>query len=435
MSDEATLRVSNEGQPIRGIRVEVREGPDAGVAVNVDSDALTIGTADGNDLVLSDPTVSRIHVTLGRRGSRISVTDHESTNGTHVGPVLVHDATVAMRAGALLRLGETTLHVDDGRVVMVDDGPEAIGDLRGRDPAMRRLMATIGRVASAPVPVLIQGESGTGKELIARAIHDHGPRQDEPFITVDCAALTPTLFASELFGHEKGAFTGADRQHIGACERANGGTLFLDEIGELPPEMQAALLGVLERRRIRRVGGRAEIDVDFRLVSATNRDLHAGVNAGTFRLDLFYRIGVVRLEVPPLRERRADIPLLVAHFLEVAGHDGGVESVFGAESLTMLEKHRWPGNVRELRNVVLGSLALGEPAPLSPPDLAGNVDAIEGLLPLPYREAKRHLLEEFEARYVKHKLGLTGGNIKQAAREAHMDRSYLMELMKRHGLR
>lgn len=438
MSDDETVRVSSDGQPIRGIRVQVRKGPDAGTGVNIDNDALSIGTAPGNDLVLTDPTVSRIHVTLGRRGARIAVTDHDSTNGTHVGPVAVRNTSVAVRGGSMLQLGETSLLVDDGRVVMVDDGPEALGDLRGRDPSMRRLMATIGQMASAEVPVLILGESGTGKELIARAIHDHGPRRDEPFVTVDCAAMTPNLFASELFGHEKGAFTGADRQHVGACERAHGGTLFLDEIGELPLDMQAALLGVLERRKVRRVGGRQDIPIDIRLVSATNRDLYAGVNAGTFRLDLFYRIAVVRLDVPALRDRRDDIPLLVAHFLEEAGYEGGVAGVFDEATLALLQKHSWPGNVRELRNVVLGTLALGQPAPLSPSPMGAGAragDPIEGLLPLPYREAKRRLLEEFETRYVSHRLGETGGNIKQAAREGQMDRSYFMELMKRHKLR
>ena len=436
MSDEETLRVGTEGQPVRGIHVEVQKGPDAGATLRVDTDELTIGTADGNGLVLTDPTVSRIHLTLSRRGDRVLVTDHDSTNGTYVGPCLLRGAAVAVRAGTTLTLGETRLLVDDGKIVMMEDGPEALGDLRGRDPAMRRLMGTVGRIASTDVPVLVLGESGTGKELIARAIHDHGPRRDRPFVTLDCAALTPTLFASELFGHERGAFTGADRQHIGACERASGGTLFLDEIGELPADMQGALLGVLQRRRLRRLGGREEIPVDFRLVAATNRDLHAEVNAGLFRLDLFYRIAVVRLSVPPLRERRADIRLLVEHFLAEAGHEGGIASVFDEETWSRLERHGWPGNVRELRNVVFGTLALGEPAPLAAPDgVASGGDPVARVLDLPYREAKRHLLEEFEARYLRRRLDATGGQIKAAAQDAKMDRSYFMELMKRHGVR
>ena len=183
-------------------------------------------------------------------------------------------------------------------------------------PTMRRLMAQVDRVAKANVPVLLVGESGTGKELVARALHEQSPRADKPLVVVDCGALAPGVVASELFGHERGSFTGAERTHVGAFERADGGTLFLDEIGELPPELQPQLLGALERRRFRRVGGKVDISVDVRVVSATNRDLRAEVNAGTFRLDLYYRVGVVEVRIPPLRERPDDLSLLVDHFSE-----------------------------------------------------------------------------------------------------------------------
>jgi DNA-binding NtrC family response regulator len=296
-------------------------------------------------------------------------------------------------------------------------------------------MAQAARVAKIDVPVLLLGESGTGKELIARALHDEGSRAGEPFVTVDCGAITPTLFSSELFGHERGAFTSADRQHIGAFERARGGSLFLDEVGELPLELQAALLGALERKSIRRVGGRDDIQVDVRLVSATHRDLRAQVNAGSFRLDLFYRIAVVTLGVPPLRERPDDIPLLIEHFLREAGHTGPVASVFSADAMRRLRAHSWPGNVRELRNVVLGTLALGETPNLAPSAERAPSVGFEQLFGLSYREAKRRAMDDFERRYVENLLTRSGGNVRQAARDGQMDRSYLMELVKRHGLK
>src|SRR5262249_1899349 len=194
--------------------------------------------------------------------------------------------------------------------------------LLGRTSEMRTLMAAISRAARSDASILIAGETGTGKELIARAIHDESPRAGGPFETVDCGSLMPTLVASELFGHEKGAFAGADARHVGSFERGSGGTLFLDELGELPASLQAALLGALERRSFRRLGGTTPIAVDVRVISASNRDLMREVNTGAFRQDLYYRIGVVTLRVPPLRERAGDIPLLVEHFLRESGFTG-----------------------------------------------------------------------------------------------------------------
>ncbi|MCZ7683815.1 MAG: sigma 54-interacting transcriptional regulator [Sandaracinaceae bacterium] len=233
--------------------------------------------------------------------------------------------------------------------------------LIGRSEVMRRAMAWVKRAARSDASVLLVGESGTGKELVARAIHDDGKRAEQPFVTVDCGALAPTLVASELFGHEKGAFTGADRQRAGALEMANHGTLFLDEIGELPSELQPALLGALERRTFRRVGGQAEVPVDVRVIAATNRDLRSEVNSGGFRLDLYYRLAVLRLELPPLRARTGDVVLLIEHFLRERGSPGPVSELFSEAELAELSRHHWPGNVRELRNLVEATLALGAP--------------------------------------------------------------------------
>ena len=258
-------------------------------------------------------------------------------------------------------------------------------------------------------------------------------------MTVDCGSLSPTLIASELFGHERGAFTGATHQHIGACERASGGTLFLDEIGELPPALQANLLGVLERRRLKRVGGQNELPVDIRVVSATHHDLRSEVNSGSFRLDLYYRLAVVVLKLPALRDHTIDIPLLVEHFLQAAGHDGPVSSVIPQQAMESLAQYQWPGNVRELRNLVEASVAMGRALALpdepAPTELAAGADLVAHVLELPYHEARSALLEAFEGRYLKALLERADGNVSQAAREAGVDRSHLTALIKRHGLR
>ncbi|HJL16727.1 MAG TPA: sigma 54-interacting transcriptional regulator [Sandaracinaceae bacterium LLY-WYZ-13_1] len=423
------------GLPIRSLRVEVVEGPDEGDVVSSASETLTVGTAEGNDLVLADPTVSRFHLELSRGEDGIRVRDHGSTNGTGYEGARLVDAAVP--PGAIVALGQSRLRIDDGDRITLEllEGDELEG-LRGRTAVMRRLLARVGKAAASDTPALLVGESGTGKELVARALHARGPRAGGPFVTVDCGALAPSLVASELFGHERGAFTGADRRHVGAFERADGGTLFLDEIGELGAELQPALLGVLERGRFRRVGGRDEVAVDARVIAATHRDLRAEVNAGAFRLDLYYRLAVVVLTLPPLRERAEDVPLLVEHFLREAGHDGPVEAVFGPDAMTRLCAHHWPGNVRELRNVVEATLAMGETPPLeglggAAP--AGTLD--DALLGRPYKEARRALLDEFERRYVARLLEQSDGNVSAAARRARMDRTYLIKLIQRHELK
>ena len=429
------------GIAVRALQAEVVEGPNAGAAQVATSETLTVGTEARNDLVLTDPTVSRYHLELGHGASGVVVTDCGSTNGTRIGDVRIERAIAPV--GTVLRLGKTAIRIGDGeRLTLPVHEYESLAGLRGRDPVMRRLMARVERAARTNVAVLLCGESGTGKELIARALHDLAHTAG-PFVTVDCASLSPTLVASELFGHERGAFTGADRQHIGAFERANGGTLFLDEIGELPPALQNTFLGALERKRFRRLGGREEIATDVRVVCATNRDLRAEVNRGTFRLDLYYRIAVVSLKVPPLRERPDDIPLLVEHFLRECGHDGPVGELISDAAMKSLQAHHWPGNVRELRNLVEATVAMGEAPSLSDAlilDPAGadgskSVDLIGSLLDKSYKEARAILLHEFEQRYLPKLLERARGNVSRAAREARMDRSYLIDLLRRHKLR
>ncbi len=440
-----TIDFEDEGSlPVQALKVTVVEGPAAGAVVETEEERLHIGSADGNDLVLDDDTVSRFHVELVRKNDGIQVLDHGSRNGTFAGALRIEKALVPV--GTRLKVGRTVVEVSDGsrRSVDLHEGAE-LGPLLGGTASMRRLFARVRKAAASDIPILLVGESGTGKELVARALHAESPRKDGPFVVVDCASLSPTLIASELFGHEKGAFTGADRRHAGAFERADGGTLFLDEIGELPAELQPNLLGVLERRRFRRLGGREEIGTDVRVVSATNRDLREEVNAGSFRLDLYYRIAVVRLAIPALRERPEDIPRLVDHFLREAGETRPLGEVVNATMMAHLALHRWPGNVRELRNWVEATVAMGEAPPLDdslgPPGIAepattsGASVPLAPLLLLPYKDARAALLEQFEAAYLPEALERADGNVSQAARDCGMDRSHLWDLLRRHGLR
>ncbi|MBL8912595.1 MAG: sigma 54-dependent Fis family transcriptional regulator [Archangium sp.] len=430
---EGTLPIAVVGLPVRTLSARVVAGPDLGLSVSDSTDAITVGIAEGNTLKLSDPSVSRFHVELSKRGDKVAVKDLGSTNSTLAHGLSLTEALVP--PGTVLTLGHTQIEVGSGKTgsVELSEG-DTLGPLKGQSPVMRTLLARIDKAARSESAVLLQGESGTGKELIATALHERGARNRKPFVTVDCGSLSPGLVASELFGHERGAFTGADRRHAGAFERANGGTVFLDEIGELSPTLQASLLGVLERRRFRRVGGSEELSVDVRVVSATHRDLRALVNSGQFRLDLYFRLAVVKLEVPSLRERSDDLELLIAHFLREAGSEAKLESLFSKDALTALRAHAWPGNVRELRNLVEATLAMGEPPVLESPAALTS----DGALPGPdrtYKDARTEVLNRFEVHYLKKLLELTSGNVSAASRHAKMDRSHLIELLQRHRLR
>jgi DNA-binding NtrC family response regulator len=426
---EVTVRHGLTSVPVRSVGVEVVAGPDVGRSAL--GEQLAIGTAGGSTLRLTDPKVSRFHAELRPDANGIVVIDHGSSNGTFVGSTRLERGVVV--PGTLLRLGDTTLRVGDAQPVQVDIASDAVATgLVGRSPVMRRLFAQVVKAANSDVSVLVDGESGTGKELVARALHDLSPRRTQPFVTIDCGSLPPSLLASELFGHERGAFTGADRAQPGAFEAAHGGTVFLDEIGELQPAVQATLLGVLERRTVKRLGSRTEVAVDVRVVAATHRELRAEVNRGGFRLDLFYRLAVVTLTVPPLRDRRDDVPALVEHFLRDAGWDQPIGALISEPAMDALSRMHFAGNVRELRNLVEAAVALGEPPPLAPPAAAPPVDAnVPADLGLPYREARARVVDQFEAQYLDALLARTAGNISQAARVARMTRSHLSDLLAR----
>jgi len=425
------LQPRSDAHVISSLRVEVLEGPDRGKQTTA-SEQVSVGTAKDNALVISDFTVSRYHLEIAPRAGGIAVTDLGSTNGTYVGAVRIERALVP--PGTPIKLGGTTIRFDDAvrQTVDVANEPHELVGMIAKSPQLVRLFADIERVAAAPTSVLVVGESGTGKERVAEALHQRSPRAKEPFVTIDCGALASSLLASELFGHERGAFTGADRVHIGAFERAGAGTVFLDEIGELPAGDQVALLGVLERKRFRRVGGTQELEFGARVIAATNRDLRAEVNSARFRHDLYHRLAVVVLRIPPLRERREDITALIEHFATEFGALGPADQVFGTDLIGRWQRHAWPGNVRELRNAVESALVVGSSPP---PDVAlPHVEVDDGPL-APYKDARAQVVGEFERKYLTKLLAQTGGNVSQAARAARMDRSHLIDLIHRHGLK
>jgi DNA-binding NtrC family response regulator len=431
---ERTERRTTRGLGITRVTATVLAGTDVGARADGE-ERLTIGSASGNDLVLADRAVSRYHLELRRVAQGIEVVDLESTNGTLVGDLRLSRGIVP--PGTTLILGDTRVVVSDGEALELPlSAGESLAGLRGSSDVMRRLFAKVERAAASDVAALLVGESGSGKERVARALHDLGPRAARPFVTVDCGALAPTLVASELFGHEAGAFTGATHRHLGAFERANGGTLFLDEIGELPDALQPTLLGVLERRRFRRLGGKDEIAVDVRVVSATHRDVRGDVNRGRFRLDLFYRLAVVTLEVPALRERLDDLPLLVRGFLAELGADDAARALLSPPALEAMRRHHWPGNVRELRNFVEATVAMGEAPPLhaSPHD-GDEADPFAAVLDLPWKDARATIGDALERRYLAHLLERAKGNVSEAARLARMDRGHLTDLLRRHQLK
>jgi len=313
---------------------------------------LSVGKAPGNDLVLPDPFVSTRHLRIEPRAGRWYLVDLGSTNGTLLGGARVERAELPY--GLPLQVGDVELVLEPPALAEAAR-PAVFEQMVSRDPGMRHLFEQVERVAPSDYAVAILGDTGTGKELVARALHARSPRASGPFIPVNCSAIAETLIESELFGHEKGAFSGAERLRKGAFEEASGGTIFLDEIGELPFDLQAKLLCTLEQGEVKRVGASRPLTVDVRVVAATHRDLRAQVRAGKFREDLFYRLCVVPLTVPPLRQRRGDVRLLAETFLS-ASSPRGVNLRWSDEAYTRLEGYDWPGNVRQLRNVVQRAL-------------------------------------------------------------------------------
>jgi transcriptional regulator with GAF, ATPase, and Fis domain len=420
-------------------RARVVAGPNVGLEASSTDGRLVIGTAEGVALRLDDRTVSRFHLEIEAAPDGMIVRDLGSTNGSFIHGLRVRDVVVPAKASLTIDLGQTRVAIVLGdEPTSIDAGRTSFGSLIGSSPSMRAVFAALERVAPTNAPILITGESGTGKELTARAVHAMSPRADKPFEVVDCGGLPPTLIEAELFGYERGAFTGAMRESEGAFERADGGTLFLDELGELPLELQPKLLRVLGEKEIRRIGARKTKKIDVRIVAATNRDVRRAVNDGSFRADLFYRLAVIQVRLPPLRERPSDLPLLVDSLVEAIAEERGLDLHFEPDPdlLKQLEAHAWPGNVRELRNYLEQLILLA-----APPDLPSSADgssapspastSLDAFLAMPLRAAK----EDFERRYVEALLAQTNGNVAEAARRAGIDRVTLFRTIRRYGLR
>jgi DNA-binding NtrC family response regulator len=424
--------------------LRVRSGDQAGLECTLEGDLLRIGKNPDNDLVLRDSTVSREHCELVRDEKGYLLRDLGSTNGTFIDGAEIREGYV--REGAVIGVGRVEIEVKirDERIELSPSARERFGELVGRDPSMREIFGLLERVSATDATLLVLGETGTGKDALARSVHAASRRKAGPFVAVDCGALVGSLIESELFGHEKGAFTGAVEKRLGAFETAQRGTLFLDEIGELPLDLQPKLLRALETRRIRRVGGNTEIAVDLRVIAATNRNLLLEIERGKFRQDLYFRLSVVPLRLPPLRERRGDIAHLAEHLLTRVKAEHAADSIAGQLELKPallagLAAHDWPGNVRELRNVIEraavlgpGSLSALTPGHANAPAPA----AVEQFDPaLSYREQRERLEADFERRYVQWLLARHEGNVSAAARAAGMDRKYLHKLAQKHGVK
>jgi DNA-binding NtrC family response regulator len=435
--NDVTKRVAPDVHALRIMAVDlvVVSGPSRGLRVPLEDGVARVGTAPANHLRLADPTVSRVHCEVRAFPDAIRVTDCGSTNGTFVEGVRLQQGEV--RPGALVRIGASAFRVDDvgGSVSLPLSDRTSFGECVGASLEMRRLYAVLERVALTTSTVLIEGETGTGKDVVARSLHAASRRASGTFVPIDCGAIPETLIEAELFGHVRGAFSGAQSDRRGVFEEADGGTLFLDEIGELPLRVQPKLLRVIEARAVRRVGSNAERPVDVRIIAATNRPLARCVNEGTFREDLYYRLAVVEVTIPPLRARRDDIATLARHFYAQVGGTGELPPEFMAQ----LAARGWPGNVRELRNYIerTASLGLAEEAPRPPARATIPVALLEGLVPLemPLKEARDAWTESFESVYVQALLRKTGGNVRRAAELAGVNRRFMQRLMARLGLR
>jgi len=442
------LRDQFDWQKVQGYRLYIKDPAGVDTAQEYAKRILRVGSREGNDLVLSDDTVSRIHFEIAADAHGYRLRDLGSSNGTVVDGYRTGD--IYLKPGSRIHVGHSELIFEPAvtEAELPLSREERFGELVGRSASMRELFATLERIATSDATVLIEAETGTGKELMAQTIHQKSDRSDGPLIVFDAATAPRDLIESQLFGHERGAFTGAIASRVGMLEAAHGGTLFLDELGELPISLQPKLLRALESREVIPVGSNTARQVDVRIVAATNRDLASEVNRGTFRDDLYYRLAVIRLVVPPLRERSDDVRPLLEHFVNrVAGEARavGILQNISEANWRELENYAWPGNVRELRNTVERTLAFAgndlpeafDPAVGTQPTIAraGAASATtpdELDLDRPFLEQKRELVTNFESSYLVGMLERHGGNISRAAAAAGLDRMYFKRLLKKY---
>jgi transcriptional regulator with GAF, ATPase, and Fis domain len=426
----------------RKLKIEVLEGPDAGKRATFGAEEVNVGSLPANDLALTDTSVSRYHLRVAGGANGFVLTDLDSTNGTYFGPLRIREVTVQHAVD--LRLGDTVIRLAplEDEVEVPLHATERYGTMLGRSPQMRALFAQIGPVATAESTVLIEGETGTGKEILAEEIHRASRRKGEAFIVLDCGAIPEHLIESELFGHVRGAFTGATADRTGAFELAHGGTLFLDEIGEMSIVAQPKLLRALETRQVKPVGAGRYKPANVRIIAATNRDVRLAVNEGTFRADLYYRLSVVRLRLPPLRERPEDVELLADMFMGESWQrllPGVPVPPLSRETVQRLLAHRWPGNIRELRNFMERVALMARSGSSQAPDLdltPAPASAAAPAVPVdvPYKDAKMRWIDQFEVAYVAELLRQNNGNVAGAARQAGVDRTYFFRLIRRYGI-
>ncbi len=452
--------LSAEGRPVKEYEFEKGE--------------VSVGAMSDNDVVVNDQTASRYHAKIVQEDSGYVLIDLRSTNGSFVNKVRIREAFLA--PGTTIAIGQTRFlfNAKEQEVNIVPSSSDRCGDIIGGNKGMRQLYSILEKIAPTATTIVIEGETGTGKEVVAQSIHKLSPRAKGPIIIFDCGAVPPNLIESELFGHEKGSFTGAVMTRQGLFEMADGGTLFLDELGELPIDLQPKLLRVLENREVRRVGSSKSTKVDVRIIAATNRNLEEEVKLGNFRQDLFYRLSVVRVCLPALRERTDDIGLLVSHFLENQRYNqrpDGTKRARGISptALQVLTGYNWPGNVRELLNVIeravsfceneiiepqdlpehlLNSQTLPPVSPYQPPEEAAYVGtpgvSLRSEAPQPptelvsgditFKDAKEKWVSAFERDYIVSLLKRHDGNISHAARESDIDRKYFRKLMKKYDI-
>jgi len=438
MSERQTQAVSRDAAWVTpdGAALAVLSGGAKGKTVPLPGEkgeAIRVGNAPENDLVLPDATVSRNHFRVERTERGLLLSDTGSTNGVRVGDVMVKEAILEPGTRVVAGDVEMMVTVEARGAVVPPSAEDAFGFARGKSLAMRRLFGILERAAASATPVLLVGETGTGKGTLARSVHERSPRKGKPFEVVDCGALAAGSPELELFGQEGG--------EPGAFERASGGTLFLDDVDELPPSLQAALAHAIDTKEVRRVGGAKPVAVDVRIVSATARDLREEVATGRFREDLFFRLAVITVPVPPLRARIEDVPLLVNALMPSGGN--GAPLRISADASRELKAYDWPGNVRELRNVLDRTVALAHASGeqevrgffLKPTRGTHEGSLLEFEQGVSYRDARARVESAFEAAFARWICDLHRGNVSAAARAAKMDRKYLAELIRKHGIR
>jgi transcriptional regulator with GAF, ATPase, and Fis domain len=442
---------------LRRVMLRVKDGPDKGAQITVARSRITLGRSAVNDLVITDTSVSGTHAEFIIGEGGVQIHDLDSTNGTFVQGIRIRQAW--LEPGMAVKLGKTEVELLSADEVQVPiSGEDHFGAMYGSSPSMREVFATLERVAPTEMSVLIGGETGTGKELVARALHDESHREKGPFVVLDCGSLPRELAEAAILGHKKGAFTGAVSDRPGCFEEADGGTLFLDEIGELPLDLQPKLLRVLDRREVQRIGESQVRKVNVRVCAATHRDLRMMVGQGAFREDLYFRLSVMAVDLPPLRERGSDVVMLAEKFLEdfVRSHPGNVSKPnLNDAAKDALLSEQFPGNVRQLKNIIQRAAHLCRHGIIEPSDLhlgrrehprnvsSGSGDGDDAapkegfdpaLFDTPFKDAKQVMVDAFERAYFGRLLGKTDNNLSRAAAEAGITRYYLRELLKRLGM-